>query len=299
MKLTNRLNLPAPLFRAIEWQQSQHSVGEADLSCTQLIDSPLITWLWRKFGDQVQEDASERLWPLYGTLAHAVLEQFAGEGEHVETEAIAEIDGLRISGHIDLIVLPDGTLQDYKFTSAFTVATAKREGKPEWERQLNVYRYLVEKAVAGSGLDQLPQIQRLQIVAMLRDWGPRFERDGLKPVEVIEVPLWSQEQATSYLQERVALHKAAFGKGTPPICTPLERWTTPTTYAVMKQGRKSALRVCESREEAQQWMVSNGQGDSIEERPGKDKRCLSYCPFGKQELCPYRGQLPVLTEKMG
>lgn len=89
MKLTNRLNLPAPLFRAIEWQQSQHSVGEADLSCTQLIDSPLIAWLWRKFGDQVQEDASERLWPLCGTLAHTVLEQFAGEGEHVETEEIA------------------------------------------------------------------------------------------------------------------------------------------------------------------------------------------------------------------
>ncbi len=288
MKLTNRLRLPAPLFRAIEWQQSQHSVGEADLSCTQLIDSPLIAWLWRKFRDQVQEDASERLWPLYGTLAHAVLEEFAGEGEHVETEAIAEVDSLRISGHIDLLVLPDGTLQDYKFTSAWTVATAKRQGKPEWECQLNVYRYLLEHAISGSGVEQLPQIQQLQIIAMLRDWGPRHQQDGLKPVEVIEVPLWSQEHVLAYIQERVALHRAAFGEEFPPICTPQERWATPTTYAVMKQGRKSALRVCHSQEEAEQWINSNGQGNFIEERPGEDKRCLSYCPFGKQNLCPYK-----------
>lgn len=285
MKLTNRLNLPAPLFRAIEWQH-QHSVGEADVSCTQLIDAPLIAWLWRKFGDQVEEDASERLWPLYGTLAHTILEQFAAEGEHVETEAIAEVKGLRISGHIDLIVLPDGTLQDYKFTSAWTVTTAKGKGKPEWERQLNVYRFLLEHAVAGSGLDQLPQIKQLQIVAMLRDWGPRFEREGLKPVEVIQVPLWSQQEALIYIQERVTLHQAALGDGVPPICTPEERWATPMTYAVLKRGRKSALRVCESLEEAQQWMELNG-GDVIEERLGEDKRCLNYCPFGKQG-CPYR-----------
>jgi hypothetical protein len=191
MKLTNDLNLPAPLFRAIEWQQAQHSVGAANLSCTQLIDSPLIAWLWRQVGDKVEEDAAERLWPLYGTLAHAILEQFAGEGEHVETEAIAQVEGLRVSGHIDLIVLPDGTLQDYKFTSAWTVAGAKREGKVEWTRQLNVYRFLLENAVEGSGLEQLPEIKQLQIVAMLRDWGPRYQQEGLKPVEVLSVPLWS------------------------------------------------------------------------------------------------------------
>jgi hypothetical protein len=118
-------------------------------------------------------------------LAHAILEQFAGESEHVETEAISQVEGLRISGHIDLIVLPDGTVQDYKFTSAWTVAGAKREGKVEWERQLNVYRFLLENAITDSGLEQLPEVKQLQIVAMLRDWGPRHQQEGLKPVEVI------------------------------------------------------------------------------------------------------------------
>lgn len=166
---------------------------------------------------------------------------------------------------------------------------AKREGKPEWERQLNVYRFLIENPIEGSGLKQLPKIRQLQIVAMLRDWGPRHQQDGLKPVEVIEVPLWNQQEGLRYVQERVALHKAALGEEVPPICTPEERWTTPTTYAVMKSGRKSALRVCESLEEAQQWMKLNG-GDLVKERLGQDKRCLNYCSFGKQGLCPYRGE---------
>lgn len=290
MKLTNRLNLPAPLYRAIEWQQTQHSVGAADLSCTQLIDAPLIAWLWRNYGERVEEDASDRLWPLYGTLAHAVLAEFAGEGEHVETEAIAEVDGMRISGHMDLIVLPTGDLQDYKFTSAWTVAVAKRDGKAQWEQQLNVYRFLLENAITGSGLGQLPKIQRLQVIAMLRDWGPRHEQEGLKPVEVIDMPLWTPEQALAYLQERVALHKTALGKEPPAICTPEERWATPTTYAVMKPGRKSALRVCESLAAAQAWMSTHG-GEFVQERPGENKRCISYCCFGQQHLCPYQNSL--------
>lgn len=288
MKLTNDLNLPMPLYRAIAWQNSQHSVGDAQLSCTQLIDAPLIAWLRRNHGDEVVEDASERLWPLYGTLMHSILEQFAGEGEHVETEAIAQINGVRISGHIDLVVQEDGTLQDYKFTSAWTVGAAKKGGKVEWDRQLNVYRFLLENAVAGSGVPGLPKIQKLQIVALLRDWGPRHQRDDLKPVELIEVPLWDADQVLKYVCDRISLHQAALGDVPPPICTPEERWATPTTYAVMKKGRKSALRVFEQEQEAQQWMQQQSQGQWIEERPGEDKRCQGYCAFGKQGLCPYQ-----------
>jgi hypothetical protein len=118
MQITNDANLPEPLYQAIVAQQQQHSGGgEADISCTQLIDTPLIAWMWRNYGDQVVEDASDRLWALYGSIAHSVLEGYAGAGQHVETEAIATLDGMRVSGHLDLLVMPDGTIQDYKFTS--------------------------------------------------------------------------------------------------------------------------------------------------------------------------------------
>jgi hypothetical protein len=42
MIITNEQNLPQPLYQAVVDQQKQHSVGEAHISCTQLIDAPLI-----------------------------------------------------------------------------------------------------------------------------------------------------------------------------------------------------------------------------------------------------------------
>jgi hypothetical protein len=282
MQITNDSSLPEPLYQAIVAQQQQHSVGEADISCTGLIDAPLIAWMRRHYGDQVVEDATGRLWALYGSIAHSILEGYAGAGHHVETEAIAVVDGLRVSGHLDLLVMPDGTIQDYKFTSAWTVGEAKKQGKPEWERQLNVYRYLLEQDARLS----FPPVKRLEIVAMLRDWGPRHAQDGLKQVEVISIPLWEQEQVEAYLRERVRLHQAAFSTQIPPQCSPEERWATPTTYAIVRPGQKTAVKVFQHEAEAQAWQRQY-PADGIEVRPGEDKRCLNYCPFGKQKLCPY------------
>lgn len=89
MQITNDANLPEPLYQAIIAQQQQHSMGEADISCTQLVDAPLIAWMWRNCGEQVVEDTAARLWALYGSIAHSILEGYAGAGHHVETEVIA------------------------------------------------------------------------------------------------------------------------------------------------------------------------------------------------------------------
>lgn len=131
MKITNDGNLPEPLYQAVVAQKQQHSVGETDIPSTGLIDAGLIAWLWRNYGDQVVEDASDRLWALYGSIAHSILKGYAGVGHHVETEAIAVVDRFRVSGHLDLLVFPNGTIQDYKFTSAWTVGEAKKKGKVE------------------------------------------------------------------------------------------------------------------------------------------------------------------------
>ncbi len=125
-------------------------------------------------------------------------------------------------------------------------------------------------------------------MALLRDWGPRHERDGLKPVEVIEVPLWSEAEAWEYVRARISFHKAAQGDVPPPICTPEERWATPTSFAVMKKGRQSALKVCDSESAAQDWIAANKKGEWVEKHPGQNKRCESYCAFGKQGFCPYQ-----------
>jgi hypothetical protein len=152
---------------------------------------------------------------------------------------------MRISSHIDLLLFPDGTMQDYKFTSAWGVSAAKKSGKIEWERQLNVYRFLLQHDPKRD----FPQINHLQIVALLRDYGPRHAPE-LKPVEIIDIPVWPDEQIEAYLRDRIRLHREAMtGVAVPPQCTADERW---------------------------------------ENHKGESKRCTGYCPFGKQQLCPYR-----------
>ena len=70
-----------------------------------------------------------------------------------------------------------------------------------------------------------------------------------------------------------------------PFCTDEERWQRPSKFAVGKKKTKRALRVLDSHEEAEDWMVTTGKGEYIEERPGQAIRCENYCdvaPFCNQ-----------------
>jgi hypothetical protein len=70
-------------------------------------------------------------------------------------------------------------------------------------------------------------------------------------------------------------------------CSSEERWANPDKWAIMKAGRKTALKVCDSEEEAKSLMAEKG-GTDIEFRPGESKKCVdgycacrNFCPFYK------------------
>ena len=77
------------------------------------------------------------LWQLLGSALHVVAERGQAEGHRNEERLFAEINGVTLSGAIDVQQeTPEGLiLMDYKFTSVWAVM---RE-KPEWEQQLNIY----------------------------------------------------------------------------------------------------------------------------------------------------------------
>ena len=71
-------------------------------------------------------------------------------------------------------------------------------------------------------------------------------------------------------------------------CSKEERWATEDKWAIMKAGRKTALKVCSSEEEAKSLMETMG-GTDIEFRQGESKKCVdgycvcrNYCPFYKK-----------------
>src|SRR5205814_2025603 len=129
-------------------------------------------------------------------------------------------------------------------------------------------------------------VQELEIVAILRDWSlmmsMRKEDYPDRQVVKIPVPRWPEMKTVGFIRDRIEAHEA--GKFDPPLCTPEERWHKPDQWALMRKGRKTAIKLYNSFDEA----MANAAGDSgkyVEERPGDDIRCKFYCPV--KNFCDY------------
>lgn len=280
MHITNDANLPEAIVQAV--RNDPYDAGDCDISVTRLIGPPQIRVLERRHANDLAEDASDRIWSLVGQIGHKILERAEAEAL-AETRLFAEAGGWTVSGQFDrMVLLPDGTLQDYKFTSVWAVQDGP---KPEWEAQLNVLRWL-------SDANGYPPIRRLQLVAILRDWSKGKARQGgdypQRQVKVLPVPLWPLEHAARYVTERVLLHREAercAAAGEPlPQCTDAERWAKPTTWAVKKPGRKSAVKLHDTEQAAREHAATVPSG-YVETRPGESVRCADYCavaPFCAQ-----------------
>jgi len=284
MKITNKYGLPGAIVEAIK--NDNYTAGKhADISCTTLIGPPQIRILNKQYGGELEVDASDRIFALMGQAIHAILER-AEKDALVENRLYMEANGWTLSGQYDRMTLRNRTLQDYKVCSVWEVIYGV---KPDREAQLNV---LAELAYENGHTD----ITGLEIVAILRDWQKskaKFDKDYPQAqVQRIPVKLWDRSVRRAYIAERVRLHQEA-EKGRVEPCSASERWAKDDCYAVMKDGRKSALRVLPSEEDAIAWCESNGhidpdgeiiKGISIEFRQGESTRCESYCDVA--QYCP-------------
>lgn len=259
--ITNRHNLPAPLVNAI--RNDPYTRGKSDISVTQLIQPPQIRHLTK--GREIVEDAADCIWRLLGSAVHAILERAYPETAIVEKRIFTEVCGWIVSGQFD--VYDTGVLSDYKITSVYS-----RDGKIEWERQLNLLAALCRR----EGMS----VTKTEIVAIFRDWRPReamlSEDYPSAQVGVIDVPLWPVDAAEAYLHERVRLHQLE----TPPPCTDEERWAIPEKWALMQKGRKRAIKLFEAIPEN----LTLSEGQTWEHRPAKYRRCEDYCHAS--DVCP-------------
>lgn len=275
-EITNRLGLPHPILKAAK--NDSYSRGGADISITELIGSPRIRVLRNKHRNKIVEDVSDRFWAIIGHSLHHVMEVNAAEHHISEERLFWAVEGWNISGGIDLqmfVQTADGpamALADYKMTSAWAVM----QEKVDWERQLNCYAYLVTKN------KNIP-IERIFIVAIIRDWSRRQAKTNPQypqsPMVILEQKLWTTEEQEQYLIDRIRLHQRAhfaedWGEEL-MHCTPEERWTKPTKYAVIKEGGKRAIKVLDNYLEAVD--LASEKSAVVETRKGEETRCEDYC----------------------
>lgn len=270
MELTNNYHLPEPVINAI--LNDLYDPGESDITVTQLIDAPRIRLLTRKHYDELKEDAIDRLWILLGQAVHQILER-ANETGVVEERLYIDLRGWKVGGQFDRLALVDNTLQDYKITSAWTAITGP---KSEWEKQLNCLAVLAREAGY--------EVDKLEIFALYRDWSKMkmMQSDNYPRhmAESIPIPMWEHRDGLAYMKERIEIHKAA--ELDLPDCTHAERWFRPGKFAVMKEGRKTAVKLHDSEWEAQIHIENLTKSMKtnpfyIEERPGTYVRCQDYC----------------------
>jgi hypothetical protein len=278
MQITNHQRLPEPLYRAVSRQRPRLPKR---ISVTELLMPPQIRALQLKYQDQIEEDASDRLWAAMGSLMHTLLENHGQLEDHLTEQFLEmQVDGWKVTGVTDLFHVPAGKITDWKLTSVWSTIDGL---KPEWRDQVNLYAVLLRNA--GH------EVNAAEIVTIFRDWSKSRANDKGYPqsqVRVYDVPLMNPDEAYSFLLERLQLHQKA-ERGEYDDCTAAERWERPPTFRVEKKGRKSALRVLNSEDEAVKWQLENGfENDpsiSIVPRAGASIRCESYCsvaPFCSQ-----------------
>lgn len=271
MKITNKCNLPETIVNALN--KPTYTKGGAHMSATELLSPPRMVQLRIANADAIEMDAADMVWALFGTAIHGVLEHGQGDDHIVEQRLNTVIDGWEISGAIDLQTVKESSIgiSDYKTTGVWAVMNEKKE----WEYQLNIYAWLVER------VKQSP-VDSLEIVAIIRDW-KRWESEVKKdypdaPIKTIPITLWPYEEREKFVKQRIHAHADAMFSyqtgGDLPLCTAEEMWEKPTVWAVKKPGAARAKSLHYTESDA---IKAAGEDLEIELRPGERTRCANYC----------------------
>lgn len=286
MNYTNELNLPRPFVEAVK---SDHAYKSNRYSVTDVLGGTCEAILKRRHDSEITEDVSSRIWALFGTAVHKVLEQAeATDTQMQERWMSVPVEGTpyEMSGIFDLYDEATKTVTDWKTTSVWSVML---DGHERWRTQTLLYCWMLGQ--------EGHYARRGEVVAILRDHSmrkARTERD-YPPHPVMRMG-WDftdddLAEAGRLVSDWFLAVQAqeALPDGELEPCGPERRWHKPDKWAVMQVGRKRAIRLFEDEEQAAWYMDQlidkGGAKYCMEFREGEDTRCQSYCPVA--QFCPY------------
>jgi len=274
---TNKKQYPGLVANAISNQSAKYSKGDADISTTQLIDAPMQKILKERHADEITVDVSDMVWSFYGSMGHAVIDLMDSEDLiFKERRFSVETAGWITSGQPDYYYRDkEGkrVLSDFKFARMYSF---KDGVKSEYVKQLNVYRYLLER-------NGFP-VDRLELIAFFRD--ADYATDE---IQTFPIKMYKLYKIKEYMEKRVAMHRLFADEliGQTPECTPKERWQNPDRYCVMKKGNsRQTGRDYMDKKEAELFLedLKTRYPDdvySLKTKKQKNKRCENYCSVSK------------------
>ena len=277
MKVTNKTNVPQAIVDAVS--NNPYNSGDTDFSATTLVKPPQMVALERQHADEIEEDVTDMLWALMGQAMHAIIERAESDEEILtEQRLFSVINDSRISMQYDSFSMRDNVLSDFKLCSYWVGVFGIRD---EWKQQLNIGAQLLR----NNGY----RVDGLQVVTIYRDWSlTESRRRSDYPKEQMQchhIDLWHDDHIHQWLQSRVGLMQRAVTGSYDP-CTADDMWLRDEKFAVMKTGRKSALKLFDVDKSDEAYVYArNTSGAYVEHRQGTRVRCQDYCkaaPFCEQ-----------------
>ena len=270
MKITNKYGLPEQLVGKVG--TTPHN-NPGNVSATTLLKGTKEIVLTKRHWESLEDDVSNRVWALFGTATHSLLEE-DGETSFSEEFLSIQIGEKKLTGKMDLYDMATKVITDYKTASVWKI---KFNDFSDWRRQGLIYDYLCR----ANGLE----VETIRFIALLKDHSKtQAKREAgypQSPVFVYEVKPTQEdrEETEAFIIDKInaiiEAEKLADDEIEP--CTESERWAKPSKFAVMKEGRKTAVKLYDNEQDAKAHVEGEGKGFYVEHRKGESTKCEDYC----------------------
>lgn len=270
MKVTNKLNLPAAFVNAVS--TNRHNAAGC-FSATTLNKGAKEIILTDRHFDEITVDAADSVWAVWGTAVHALLESQPDNNFHEEKFKVPVCNSF-VTGQVDSYDMEHATIFDWKTASVWKVQFADFS---DWYKQGMTYAWLLKQ----SGLD----VRHCVFVALLKDHSKsKAAKDASypqSPVFKYEFDVTDEElqQTEARIIAKVAEIENAYKLGDDDIepCSAEERWADDEKWAVMKNGRKTAIKLFDNSADADAMAGEMGNAYYVEHRPAISRKCGDYC----------------------
>lgn len=284
--ITNELNLPQPF---VEAASRDHRYKPKRYSVTSMLKGTREAILQRRHADEITTDVADCVWMIFGSAVHSILESATETDTQLKENYItADMpNGYTLSGIFDLYDDETGTVTDYKTGTVWKVIYDEWD---DYRQQTLMYCWMLREMGFNA--------KRGQIVVMLKDHSKsKAKHDKSYPQRPVIVKEWDFTADDFAEVERFLIDKFAeieraeqMPDDELPLCDSYQRWAKPSKWAVMKKGRKSAVRLYDTEAEARaransENALAKGEPFYVEQRKGVDGKCTDYCTV--REFCNY------------
>ena len=278
MRVTNNLHLPEAFVNAISREKHNEPGSYSATTLNKGVKEILLT---DRHWDEITVDAADSVWAVWGSAVHALMESAKDDNFHEERFKV-RIENSWVTGQVDSYDMEHATIFDWKTASVWKV---QFKDFSDWKKQGLTYAWLMKQ----SGFD----VSRCVFVALLKDHSKtKAKHDASYPqspvftyqFDVTEADLAETEARIKDKIRQIEQAQEAADDELPP-CTAEERWADNEKWAVMKNGRKTAIKLFDNSADADAMAGEMGNSYYVEHRPAISRKCGEYCAC--KEFCNF------------